>query len=269
MLRKSIVSAVVALASCSMTFADTVSLSGVAEGDSRFFDTFSDAFGQLDQGYLDNGVPDPSLDGFFRISGESGVTVGTLGTFDATTFNPTAFEQDLAPGVSGQQGTGVTIFPNQELFSLGNLTFDDSAATGVGTEVFSIIGFGGLDFAQNIADDDAILNNFTATPYVTSVSNLSGTVTFENGGLDSIDLTSDITFSYLTTAGVFSYDGAFDIVANEFSLFVDDTDAFGFGGVRLIWDASGTVTATAIPEPGSLLALAAGTLFSAARRRRR
>ncbi|MEM1108336.1 MAG: PEP-CTERM sorting domain-containing protein [Planctomycetota bacterium] len=251
------------------TFAGNIELAGIADGDSRWFFTSADAFGQLDQGYDDGqgGGPDPSLDGFFRISGESGVTIPTLSTFDPRSFNPSSFEIDLAPGVSGQQGSGVDLFPNEADFDdLGTLIYDGTA-TGSGVETFDLTDYTGLQFNQYIADNDT---NFEASlgtnTYTTEVNNVTGTVTFTDGVVTSLEMASEIVFTYvnvLNNTGDAVYTGTFTFSGDQFDLLVDDTARNN----RFIWDSTGTIVV--IPEPSVLALLIGGFAFTARRKRKR
>ncbi|MEM6365461.1 MAG: hypothetical protein AAF745_13625, partial [Planctomycetota bacterium] len=132
---------VIAASLSSMAQADTVSLMGIANGDSRAFRAWQDAFAQIDRGYDFGGLVDPDIDGYFRISDEFNINNVEINTpdlfdFDPRLFNPTSFRQNLAPLSSSGVFSDVDVFPNEENFDLGDLTFDNASATGMGTETF-------------------------------------------------------------------------------------------------------------------------------------
>ena len=211
-LRKSLTAGLAAAALLCAGFAakaSVVDLNLIANGDGRWYEYFSDAFCQVDGGPSYPGAPG-GFDGLYQTS--------QLPTY--TTL-----------------GGGTVCFPNGANFgNVGTVTVDDSALTGSGTESAPITNLQ-INFADSIADNDAIVGGYTTT-----ISNESGTVTYENGVATSIDLTSDVELIYDFSAfgvGPVSYNGTFNIAANAFTLFVDDNlDTI----VRYKWDVSGTST---------------------------
>ncbi len=215
-----------------------LALTGTADGDSRWYDFFSDSFAQLDR----------TPDGFYLISAET------------DPFNPAAFQS---------VGGGADVFPDPDeaLFDLGVVSYDDSGLTGTGVETVAITGYTNLDFQKNIADDDALTNS----GYGTSLSNVVGTVTFTDGALTGINLTSDIVFTYDFSgfgAGDLTFSGTYSIAGDRFDLLVNNESyPSGFGDIRFVWDSQGVVNQV-IPEPASALLLLAGSLGFVRRRRR-
>lgn len=242
--------------------AGTIQLDLAADNGSRWYDYFSDAFGELGLLHQTSGSPTPPIptesvpgtnDGFFQIT------------------NPTT------------QFGAANVFVNDNDFSSSySLIYDDSTAlNGVGVEVRSVTGFT-LDFDSDIADADFISN----TGYTTTSTNVAGTVTFTDGVLTSIDTTSDITFDlgpnpFNPSVNV-AYSGSFDIVGNNWSLLVnvplDGQGEFDLAAAQpkigsfdfeVGWDVTGTVT-NVIPEPASAsLILLAGVSGLAVRCRPR
>ncbi|QDT55761.1 hypothetical protein Pan44_38090 [Caulifigura coniformis] len=222
-----------------------------ADGNSRWYEFFSDAFAQLDRGFVVSGVPNPALDGFFLISP------------NADPFNPTVYQQI---------GGGGDVFPNEANFSSSySLTYADAGLTGIGEETAAITALS-LDFDNDIADDDSLLG----VGYTTTPSNVSGTVRLLNGLVTGIDLTSNVQLAYDGAGlglGTLLYDGVFGITGSQFSLFVDDSNPTfpTYPDARYVWDVQGTVTnLAAVPEPSSFALLTlAGGIFGARRWRRR
>lgn len=206
----------------------SIPVSGTADGSSRWYEYFSDAFAQLDQGFSG----DPALDGFFLISA-------------LPTLSPI--------------GGGADVFPNEENFDLGSIDYDDAGLNGNGIEVTPITGYT-VDFAQNIADNDAIVNQ----PYTTALQNVSGTLTFFNGALSAINMTSDIIFSYDFSGfggSLLDFSGDFAFTGDSFELLVDN-ESYPSGlptDIKYVWESTGAIDdLVPIPEPGSLLLLTIG-----------
>ncbi|MEM6654214.1 MAG: hypothetical protein AAF596_00275 [Planctomycetota bacterium] len=170
---------------------DTFSLDLNASDGSRWFDFFSDAFGELGLSHLTPSIPgDPNspLGPTPPVGSES--TPGTNdGFFQIATFF-TQLDPDPLTANANQFGAA-NIFVNDNDFSDSYSITLDSAITGVGSEVRDIAGFD-ADFAQDIADGDAIVNS----PYTTTVTAVDGTASFLDGNLTSLDFTADLTFTY-------------------------------------------------------------------------
>jgi len=203
------ISLLAGLLGATRTFAAETAISGTAAPDSRWYEYFSDAFGQLDKGFGGN----EALDGFFLIS-------------SLPNFEPI--------------GSGGDVFPREADFDLGTIAYDDAGLTGAGAESATITGYS-VDFDANIADDDVVFS----IGYATTLQNVAGTLHFLDGALSSIDLTSDITFTYDIShlgGGVLNYAGTFTIDGDQFTLDVDDTQTVpGFGDFRYAWESTGTI----------------------------
>ncbi|CAL1125565.1 unnamed protein product [Cladocopium goreaui] len=203
-------------------------LSGTADGSSRWYEYFSDGFAQLDQGFGGN----PALDGFFLIS--------SLPAFDPI-------------------GGGANVFPNEAAFNLGTISYDDAGLSGSGLENTPITGYT-VDMALNIADDDAIVSQ----GYTTTLQNVAGSLTFFNGALAAVNMTSDIVFTYDFSGfggGLLDFTGAFDFNGDSFELLVDNESyPSGFGAdIKYAWESTGSIDGlAAVPEPGTFALLACG-----------
>ena len=226
-------------------FAGSTSLDFVADGDSRFFDLFSDAFAQLDQGYGGN----PAADGYFRVSTEGPTPgVGVEADFDA--FSPTIFDE---------LGQGPSVFESEDgWIDIGAIVWDD--ATG---DVTTLV----LDFQEFVAFDDTALN-FQPNQYLgyqTILSNVSGTVYETAGTIEGIFLAADVTFSY--RGGAVEYAGTILFQGDRFDLFVDDDPVYGFNPYRIAWDVEGVVANVPEPRAGIAIALLAGAALTKRRPR--
>ncbi len=181
-------------------------------------------------------------------------------------------------------GTGWDLFPRETNFQVGNLTFDDTGFTGIGTETFTVtaIDLSGLwtsdpnrtvgtpgSMPSKISDisDHAIGLWFFGSPGGISFGALDAadTITFTNGILTSIDI--DITTVFTISAYNVAWDGNFSISGRDISYQINDTAGIpGFGLSTFVADLNGTVNAV-IPEPSTALLGALGVLFLARRRR--
>lgn len=192
-----------------------VGLDMTAAGNGRWYDFFSDAYAQINQGF--NGIQ--ALDGFFLISN---------------------------PGT--QIGAGADVFPFEEIWNnVGTLFFDLSAFTGTGTETVPITG-GAFNFSRYIADDDTVTNQ----GYTTTVLLNSGNATYVNGVLSDIDANFNVNFEY---PGFAPWSGSLNLAQNgSFDLNAGDLNS-AIGSVNFAWDFDGTFTESATPAtcpaPGS------------------
>jgi hypothetical protein len=222
----------------SMASAQIISLASVANGATNYIEYFSDAFTRINI--------HPGTYGFASSTNPADPRT----TIPTVTYNPNA-----------------DFFPNNENFQLGHLTYDSAGLTGVGTEIRPVTGLS-LDLFPNIP-------RFS---YTTSASNISGAVTFTNGLLTSINVSSDVSITYAATQpGLYSFlanqtltePGGFQINGNQLSLFIDDE--FPSSNPMFPWraqfDVFGTVNAV-VPEPSSLLLLSVGPVVVFIRRRR-
>ena len=189
---------------CSAAAAESFDLSLTADGTSRWYDYFSDAFGQIDQGFRG----DDDRDGFFLIS-------------ELPAYVPI--------------GRGADLFPSEgELTNIGTIEFD--AASGAVSDL-------SLDVDDFVAYNFSVLNSRLGNGYSTSVSNVSGNVTASGEGVSAINLSADIKFTYGNTPpDTVEYNGTFSIADDEFQLLVDDDPKIpGFGSFRYVWDVFGEV----------------------------
>lgn len=216
--------------------AQSVSLAGTATGSSQIaeFD-LTGAFSQIDFG---DGTPGDS-DGLFNVA------------------NPS------------QAFASVDMFPNEQSFGIGSLTYDIGSVTGVGVETVAATGIDlGLLWAigsatTDISDVALGLQFFDApTSFVFGALDGGDTLTFTDGVLTSIDIeiTAAFIVDYSFAGAATSYDGTFAISGNAFSLFIDESvgnipTAFGPAPQsRFLADISGTIDSV-VPAPG------AATLF--------
>ena len=242
LLKISFLSVLALLGAGSSATAAVVDLSLVADGSGRWYEYLSDVFCQVDGGPNYPGAP--GFDGSYQTS--------------------------LLPSYV-TLGGGNTCFPDGANFgNVGTVTVDDTGLTGTGTETASITDVE-IEFNHFIADNDAIVGGYTTT-----ITNESGTVTYENGVATSIDLSTDVEFVYDASAfglGLIGFNGSFSITSNNFALLVDDTNV-----VRYVWDVTGTAAvagniAPPVPVfglPGLMAAgsaLMASAIFALRRRR--
>lgn len=165
---------------------------------------------------------------------------------------------------------------------IGSIDFDDAAATGVGVETFAITAFNPLfTVGADLVGQGFFLWFFDGAN--TSVTyggiDANDTVTFTDGVLTGIDLTTDVTFNidygFIATSGPnpFGNDadgvGTFAISGSSLAIDVLDTDVvstfFGTGPTTFIADIDGTVLAVSsaaapVPEPTTLVMLGMGGL---------
>jgi hypothetical protein len=233
--------AIAAAALSAPTRAANFDLSLDADGTSRWYEYFSDVYGELGRPF--NGSQ--FNDGFFAISTDA------------------------------QIGGGYNVFPFEGAFTdIGTLT--TAAGTGVGTESVAVTGLT-MHFAPFIAPDATFLGE--GVNYTTTLSGITGTAVLVDGALASIDLVAAIAFTYDFSgigAGELPFEGTFVIDGGAFTLAVDSSYPSGFDDpLRYRWDATGTVRGLVgvpnpvIPEPSSVALMAAGLIGVAAVARRR
>lgn len=194
-----------------------INIDMAADGDGRWFEHVSDAFGQIDRG-------SPNPDGFFLTS--------------------------LLPSFS-PLGTGVDIFPFEgNWLDPGHVLLDASTLTGIGNEIMPLTS-GVFDFSTYIADDDALFNQ----TYTTSIiAGTGGTVSYLNGTPTGIDASVNIAFTY--PAFSVTEIGTLELKSdNTFTLLVGDPGAPS--SVRYAWDFSGTYNIDLVqactPPPGGTI----------------
>lgn len=213
--------------------ADSYTFDLWAADGSRWYEYFSNAYAELGTAWNGSGTKD----GFYYIHDQGGAVV---------------------PG--SPVGGGADVFPYDNDFSdFGVVSW--SGTTGVGLETAAITGLSNLQFKKYIADNDSLTD---ALGYTYSIDGFSGTVTLFNGAVTGIELASDVTFTYDTSAfgmGVMAYSGTFNISNGQFALYVDGSyPTFpGMEDARYVWDVHGTVANLApVPEPGTYAMLLAG-----------
>ena len=189
-------------------------LSLTADGESRWYDYFSDAFGQVDQGFRD----DDERDGFFLTS-------------ELPQFVPI--------------GRGADIFPFEGDFAnIGTLTYDDDTG-----EILNVT----LDVDDFVAYNFSLINARLGDGYQTQVLQPVGQVVGQGDSVSSIALTSDIAFVYGSSPpNTVTYNGTFEIENDQFTLLVDEpVNIPGFGTFRYAWDLKGDVEGlTSVSVPG-------------------
>ena len=247
MLKTSIAIAASAIVASGVS-AQTVSLAGTAEGTSRIAEfNITGVFSQIDKG--DGSVNDS--DGFFNVADETQMF-----------------------------GSG-NMFPNEQAFGVGNLSFDAGLITGVGVETVAATGIdlGQLWSAGSSTSDisDAALGlQFFDAPRSLDFGSLDAadTLTFTDGVLTSIDIeiTASFVVDYTFAGSPVSYDGTFSISGNRFALLIDDTlfdvpSAFGLQPEsRFLANVGGTIDAV-VPSPASVATLSLAGVLTGCRRR--
>ncbi|MEM9178041.1 MAG: hypothetical protein AAGC67_22810 [Myxococcota bacterium] len=219
--------------------AETADLFLVADGDGRWFETFSEGFGQVDGGPLYGGGPD---------------------------FPDCCYDSSALPAFAPIGDGTVRVFPfGADFGDVGDIEFDESGLTGVGTEVAPITAVT-IDFQQFIADDDTV----TGQGYESVFQDLTGsTVTLVDGVIVDIDLSATVIFSYDFNAfgQVLPFPGTFDVDATSFDLHVDPPPYITqFGTVGYRWLVTGA--AQTVPEPAFALPIGGLALAWTAGRRR-
>ena len=187
--------------------AGSVNLWGVADGDTAYYEKFSDGFIRVD---LYDPPPRQTQQRFLLISDPS-VTVGST-SYDG--------------------------FPNDANFRLGSVTYDDNdlvADSGVATITALALGVG------HDPADPGYFNYYRWQPETTIVVSFEGTVTIANGVVTSIDLESMFKVQFTLFNNTFETDpGLFKVVGNRFDgytkgIFPNDPD-------HVIWDFAGTLS---------------------------
>ncbi|MEM6553939.1 MAG: PEP-CTERM sorting domain-containing protein [Planctomycetota bacterium] len=174
---------------------------------------------------------------------------------------------------SQQFGT-VGLFPNQANFGIGSLTYDDSGVDSLGIDIAPITGLDTSDFWQagssitDINDASGFDFWFQGSNSIVAFGAPTGTVTFSNGDLVSIDLSTSISFTidYSVFAPTTTYTGTFLISGNQLAIAVNESVELAPGQVStFVADLTGTVNAV-IPEPSSVALLFGGLTLLSLRR---
>jgi hypothetical protein len=166
--------------------AETLDLWAVVDGDSVYYEYFSDGFLRVD-------LKDPGTDRqrFHSISDPS-VTFGSE-TFDG--------------------------FPNDEFFRMGQIVYDGGSVPG-GNGPAAITSLN-LGFAVDPLDA-AYVNFARWDPLSTMVDSFSGAVTLSGGSPVAVDLDSDIRLEFTFASMLLSYPGTFSIDGAEFRLYAHE-----------------------------------------------
>ncbi|MEZ6069063.1 MAG: hypothetical protein R3C10_02085 [Pirellulales bacterium] len=122
-------------------------------------------------------------------------------------------------------------FPHDNDFRFGSLTYDESALVG-GTGVANITGLN-LGISTDPDDPGYVNSNRWASGTTTYVDGFSGTVSFTDGVVTSVDLNSDVRFEIVNVGGSTipgQYTGTFAMAGLDFDLSVSgapEIDVFG------------------------------------------
>lgn len=198
----------------SNTHAAIVTIQGIADPDTAYYERGSDAFFRMD---LVDPPPRETQQRFHSIADPS-VTFGSL-AFDG--------------------------FPNDERFRFGTLTYDDSSVIG-GNGMAQI-----TDVNLGITADPlnpSYINFGRWTDVVTTIDAFSGTISFIGGAVSSIDLTTTGSL-FIPTTGV-EATGGFNISGDRFD--GNFVSTVGFGS-PVEYDLQGTITAIPEPSSIALL----------------
>ncbi|MGF1531564.1 MAG: hypothetical protein ACFCU4_09415 [Puniceicoccaceae bacterium] len=104
--------------------------------------------------------------------------------------------------------------------------------------------------------------------YITSLSNVVGTVELNEGVVTDFSFGAQIDFTFVSAPGL-PYSGTIEATPTSFALSVDDDSIdFGFGPVRQVWDFSGSsATLSVVPEANFAFVVPLLALGSACSRR--
>jgi hypothetical protein len=210
--RSAITLAILAAFSVSPAMAASYSLSFVADPGSRWYDFYAGHFAQLDRTVA--GTPPPN-----RL------------------YSTDAESDPFAPTVYEDTGETAVVFAHGNAFAnVGSLTY-----SGGGSGPAPVTGVT-LDIASFVQSEEGSALGVT---YTTSVTNVSGTITFSGGGASDIQVQADIRFemdaSFIPPLTTVPFDGTLVIHGNRFDIFVDDSYNFGHGELHHAWDLTGTI----------------------------
>ncbi|MEM8496015.1 MAG: hypothetical protein AAF663_11595, partial [Planctomycetota bacterium] len=195
------------------TASGQVAVSLTPDGGSRFIDHFSTAYAQVNL----------NPEGLYSLADDS-----PFGAVDA-------FPQD------------------DNWANLGTLTLD-AAVTPTSSGTFGVVGTTGFDI-DSVVDGAAvsIFAGFGGGSYTTTLSNLTGSVTLDNGAVTALNANADIAFAFPGVApGTPPYAGTFQITDTGFTLAVDQTIAPSPQSppIRQEWAFTGEASFEVVPEPG-------------------
>lgn len=207
-----------------------VVVSLVPDGGGRFIDHFSAAYAQIDL--------DP--EGLYSLADDS-----LFGAVDA--------------------------FPQDDNWAdLGTIVLD-TAVTPTSSGTFGVVGTTGFDI-DTVVDGD-LLSVFGNVPgggdYTTTLSNLTGSATLNNGLVTALNVDADIAFAFPGVApGTPPYSGTFSLTQAGFTLAVDEAIRPSSLSplIRQEWAFSGDASYVVVPEPG---VATVGVLVAGALRLRR
>ncbi|WP_309380351.1 hypothetical protein [Cerasicoccus frondis] len=216
---------------------------------------------------------------------------GSLGTVGANTGDADGGYNINERGSSTptQLGSDIDVFPREENFEVGFLSYDAGAITGSGVETTAITDIDLSAFwtadpnrtssspdsaptvISDISDYALGLWFFNYTGSITfGALDAGDTVTFTNGVLTSIDLDLDTAFVLdVFGTGESEWNGNLTIAGLDFSYQINETEVTAFGPITFTADLAGTVTPTVVPEPGVYALLAGFASFAALVIRRR
>ncbi|MEM6639391.1 MAG: VPLPA-CTERM sorting domain-containing protein [Pseudomonadota bacterium] len=240
--------------------ATTISLASIMDADSFISESaFSGAYAQISQG-------DGSLGSVGALTGDND---GLYNLNDFGQPNPQMFG-------------GVDLFPREQNFQVGSVTYDETQITGVGVETVQI---SSIDLSELYTPDPERTNPSpgTAPSVISDISDLAigtwffnaaggisfgdldanDTLTFTDGVLTSIDLEITTVFS-VQSFDLIEFEGVFRISGNEIGYLIND---FQFGST-LEANITGIVSAVVPVPPALLLFPSALAAFGALRRRR-
>jgi len=194
-----------------------------------------------------------------------------IGAGDGTVANGKSGDRDNVPAF----GDDINIFPREQNFQVGTLTFDASGISGIGNETVLITSldlgaFWSADpnrTSSSASDDATVLSDISDFAIGLWLFNgpggigfgaldTSDSVTFTNGVLTSVDVNLTTTFSVEAFGTPVVWSGVFSIAGDDISYQINDTQTTGFGSSTLVFDLEGTVNSVgtyAIPEPSSLI----------------
>ena len=234
---KYVAAAVVALASTSALAADFKLNLSAANG-SRWYDYFSDAYGEVGK-IGPGGAPN---DAFFLISNDDPI------------------------------GGGLVLFKDGgALGDLGQVSYSSGTGSGIESQPITALN---IEFGTAIADGAALLGSYTTS--VQSVAGTVDLFNGQVTGLNLLAaITFTYSTAGLGGSDDLPYAGTFAISGGGFGLDVDATNTvdspFGQLELRYRWDVDGAVNGLApIPEPSTyaLLLAGLGAVSLAARRRK-
>ncbi|WP_436715433.1 hypothetical protein U8335_23445 [Roseiconus lacunae] len=180
-----------------------------------------------------------------------------------------------SPAQAGTYGEAMDLFPREQNFQWGSLTYDDSTYTGSGVEVLPVTDIDLSEFWK--ADANRSSGNPSAQPTVISdisdhalglwmfdsegdivfgALDSADSVTFTDGVLTSIDVSISTSIRFVDlTSNIISFDGTLSISGGDISYQINDTELINLASVDLstwIVDLTGNVLAVDEFTPNNL-----------------